>query len=405
MMNQKKFKFIQPRFGILRNLSNAQAKNLVANEEYKELWKHDEYIHAMQFEKNLISVSDIITPIPPKTPTFIDGLFNKKSSEIYEKKLSIYNDEYAEYTNKIEKINKQNDLISLYKQIKEKQKHTCHFCNFIDPLFIEIHHVNGDHFDNSEKNLVTACTLCHRQHHLLWLSVHDHAQLGAVNADYINQAELNHLQRICLVFNNEESGLEPILGRSGKLGHMLEQLSSGFSRPLHAFMMPEAEKLKIKNEYLSKVKLRYPPTGKEENFEVISRALDALDATLPSQVQLQEIGKLDTMIGVAELKKNEPNSTEEQLRFQSLSAVREAMVKYERDYETTFELNFMNKTDTFSLFELAMSLKSISVEDYKAFNPPNLYLIFKDGIFSEEQIAAYRKMDYFQTEKWSFGDN
>lgn len=405
MMIDKNFKFVQPRFGILRNLNSATTKKGDLDSKYDDLWKHDEYIHALQFQQNEFSTDDLIVPQAPVPPNFLKALFHKKSIELYDAQYTDYEKKHAEYAVKLNKINEKNELIALYNRIKIAKKHICYFCGFQDPKFIEIHHINGDHNDNNSKNLQTACTLCHRQHHLLWLSVNDHAHLGAVNAKYINQAELNHLQRICLVYSKDSSELMALLGREGKLGNMLDQISNSFTRPLHAFMMPDSEKQKSKNEYRAKVKLRYTPTDKEENVDLICRALDALDIPSPTQTQLAEIGKLDVLIGVADLKKNEPNSTEEQLRMQALNSVREAIAKYDREYEIAFEVNFMNKTETFSLFELAMSLKTISVEDYKEFNPEYLFLIFKDGIFSDEQISEYKKMPYFDTTKWSFRNN
>ena len=41
-----------------------------------------------------------------------------------------------------------------------KHDHRCYFCDFQDLKFLEIHHLDGNHSNNNESNLVPACTLC-----------------------------------------------------------------------------------------------------------------------------------------------------------------------------------------------------------------------------------------------------
>lgn len=53
----------------------------------------------------------------------------------------------------------------------------CHFCGFIDGDYMEAHHLNGDHEDFSESNIVPCCTLCHRVQHIGWVGVKNHGSL------------------------------------------------------------------------------------------------------------------------------------------------------------------------------------------------------------------------------------
>lgn len=53
----------------------------------------------------------------------------------------------------------------------------CCFCGFPDGEYLEIHHVNGDHYDYSPENIRFICTLCHRLQHLGWVGV---ANLGKI---------------------------------------------------------------------------------------------------------------------------------------------------------------------------------------------------------------------------------
>lgn len=54
---------------------------------------------------------------------------------------------------------------------------TCYFCGFPDDIFLELHHLNGNHKDYSDENLVFACSLCHRLHHLGWVGTENLGKL------------------------------------------------------------------------------------------------------------------------------------------------------------------------------------------------------------------------------------
>ena len=71
------------------------------------------------------------------------------------------------------------DYVSLMKDLRANatSDDVCCFCGFPDRHFLEAHHVNGDHSDNSPANLKYICTLCHRLQHLGWCGV---ANLGKI---------------------------------------------------------------------------------------------------------------------------------------------------------------------------------------------------------------------------------
>lgn len=48
----------------------------------------------------------------------------------------------------------------------KKRNHKCEFCGFQSVKYIECHHQDGNHANNSESNFVATCTLCHAYHHL-----------------------------------------------------------------------------------------------------------------------------------------------------------------------------------------------------------------------------------------------
>lgn len=49
-----------------------------------------------------------------------------------------------------------------------RDQYTCQFCGWHPPsrMFMETHHLNGDHRVNTPENLITACHYCHMVHHL-----------------------------------------------------------------------------------------------------------------------------------------------------------------------------------------------------------------------------------------------
>lgn len=53
----------------------------------------------------------------------------------------------------------------------------CYFCGFPDGHYLEIHHLNHDHDDFNNGNLVPCCSLCHRLHHLSWVGMKSMGQI------------------------------------------------------------------------------------------------------------------------------------------------------------------------------------------------------------------------------------
>jgi intracellular multiplication protein IcmJ len=81
-------------------------------------------------------------------------------------------------------------------RILRRDDFSCQFCGFRAKKHQEVHHVNDDHKDNSEGNLVTACPLCHLAHHVGFAGATGKGTLIYLgeNAD-ISQGHLNQLVR------------------------------------------------------------------------------------------------------------------------------------------------------------------------------------------------------------------
>lgn len=91
------------------------------------------------------------------------------------------------------------DVIKTYKRVMERDQYTCYYCGFKSKEFQEIHHLNDNHKDHSEENLVTVCPLCHQSHHLSSAAINNGAEL--IWLPELTQTELNHLCRVLFVAN------------------------------------------------------------------------------------------------------------------------------------------------------------------------------------------------------------
>lgn len=95
------------------------------------------------------------------------------------------------------------------KKVRERDKHTCRFCGFTQKTvdyYMQVHHIDDDHHNNSMENLITACMHCHAVHHIgLWGSA-DEAKI--IYLPELPQFYLNHLLRNILVAKRFHAKLE-----------------------------------------------------------------------------------------------------------------------------------------------------------------------------------------------------
>lgn len=78
---------------------------------------------------------------------------------------------------------------SIIQKVFERDAYTCQYCGWQDEQYQEIHHLNHDHEDMRLENLVTSCTMCHRNFHINMLMLHRAAHL--IYLPEISQIELN----------------------------------------------------------------------------------------------------------------------------------------------------------------------------------------------------------------------
>ncbi len=85
----------------------------------------------------------------------------------------------------------------LRQKIFERDAFTCHYCGFHAKKYQEIHHLDHNHGNHAEKNLVTACLFCHQCFNLETVTAMKSGAL--VWLPEIEQADLHHIARAIYV--------------------------------------------------------------------------------------------------------------------------------------------------------------------------------------------------------------
>lgn len=84
-----------------------------------------------------------------------------------------------------------------FKQIKQKilkrDSHCCQFCGFKSQRWQEIHHIDGDHYNNAPDNLAVICIFCHMVFHIGRAGLAGEAEL--IWLPELDQPSLSHLAR------------------------------------------------------------------------------------------------------------------------------------------------------------------------------------------------------------------
>lgn len=81
--------------------------------------------------------------------------------------------------------------------VLERDDHTCKFCNFKSMRYQEVHHLDDNHGNNEQSNLVTACGWCHMCFHLGMCGLKDSGVV--IWCPELTQAQINNLCRSIFV--------------------------------------------------------------------------------------------------------------------------------------------------------------------------------------------------------------
>jgi hypothetical protein len=108
----------------------------------------------------------------------------------------------------------------IHAAVSRKYQHTCQYCGWKDDVFNEVSHLNEDHHNHQEENLVLACPLCHQCLHLSKVAIAEGGKL--IWAPGVSQVEINHLVRMYWVL---EEGARHAVNGSQELKQINEVLT------------------------------------------------------------------------------------------------------------------------------------------------------------------------------------
>lgn len=77
--------------------------------------------------------------------------------------------------------------------VLKRDANRCRFCNFASNRYQEVHHIDDDHRNNKESNLLTVCNLCHLVHHIGFAAQFNMGFLAYIPE--LTQTEVNDIVR------------------------------------------------------------------------------------------------------------------------------------------------------------------------------------------------------------------
>jgi len=89
----------------------------------------------------------------------------------------------------------ENEFISNRGKVLVRDDHTCAECGIRVSSGMEVHHKNDIHEDNSLKNLVTVCPLCHATHHIGFVGKNG----LIIHVPELKQKDIFNLIRVCVI--------------------------------------------------------------------------------------------------------------------------------------------------------------------------------------------------------------
>ena len=107
---------------------------------------------------------------------------------------------------------------NLHAAVSKRFQDTCQYCGWVDPEFNEVSHLDEDHLNHREENLVLACPLCHQCLHLGQVATAEGGTM--IWAPELSQVELNHLARVYWMAETDQT--HPLLISARALANKLD---------------------------------------------------------------------------------------------------------------------------------------------------------------------------------------
>lgn len=82
------------------------------------------------------------------------------------------------------------DWRKIREAVLKRDDFTCFYCGIRSLKYMNVHHKEGRHYDNSPENLITLCPLCHSCHHIGHAGINEFGKLLLLKEE-VNQALVN----------------------------------------------------------------------------------------------------------------------------------------------------------------------------------------------------------------------
>lgn len=130
------------------------------------------------------------------------------------------------------------DMVT-HKKIFERWKFACVGCGFVDRAHLEVHHLDGDHKNDSPENLVPICHFCHLTQHIGLAGKNGEATI--IWLPEIEQAALSHVARTVMVARYASTMAESGRGTQRRDIAPLKSISIRASSVMNALQSREAK--------------------------------------------------------------------------------------------------------------------------------------------------------------------
>jgi len=116
--------------------------------------------------------------------------------------------------------------------ILKRDNYTCRFCNFKASKYQEVHHVDDNHSNNDQKNLLTVCNLCHQVFHLGMIGMRNAGVIAAIPE--LTQVEVNQIVRGHFVTQHigDQNAKDKMTGLYAVLRSRADMLKEAFGRDI-----------------------------------------------------------------------------------------------------------------------------------------------------------------------------
>ncbi len=136
---------------------------------------------------------------------------------------------------------------TIRRRILIRDDHTCRFCGLRSQKYMEVHHVDGNHENNDESNLITVCPFCHSVFHVGLTGIQ---RRGILVVSKLSQLELVRISRVNAILGKGSlyalsillfKGYVERVGSSKELVQLADRMHLGWKPPENYKLYPIVE--------------------------------------------------------------------------------------------------------------------------------------------------------------------